>query len=140
MTTGGDSKRIYARQWEGVRQMSQEELARLTEDGCNHAYEVHGGRIMTPETIDRLEDGAIVQIVNQMVGGGRNKKTASRNKGRSDMSATDESSSSTLSSDRLSLLTGVNEVFGSGAVEQMKTIAYNGHGCWVEAWDRKSWR
>ena len=136
MTTGGESKRIYARQWEVVRQMLKKELARLTEDGSNHAYVVYGGKIMTPETIDPLKEGAIVQIVNRM-GGGRKKKAASRNKGGSDMSATDESSSSTLSSERLSLITEVNEVFGSGAVEQMKTIAYKGQGGWVEAWARK---
>ena len=44
--------------------MSKEELARLTGDGSNHAYVVYGGRIVTPETINRLKDGAIVQIVN----------------------------------------------------------------------------
>ena len=132
-TTGGESKRIFARPWEEVRQVSKEELTRLTEDGSSHAYVVYGGRIETPETIDQLKDGAIVQIVNRMAGGGRKKKAASRNKGRSGMSATDESSSSTLSSE----VTEVNEVFGNGAVEQMKTIAYTGQGGWIEAWARK---
>ena len=137
MTTGGESKRIYVRRWEGVRRMSKEELVRLAKDESSHVYVVYGGRVMTPETINRLKDDAIVRVVDRMMGGGRKKKAAPRNKGESNMSATDESSSSTLSSERLSLITGVNEVFGSEAVEQMKTIAYNGQGGWVEAWARK---
>ena len=137
MTTGGESKRIYARRWEGVQRMSKEELVRLAKDDSSHVYVVYGGRIMTPEAINRLKDDAIVRVVDRMMGGGRKKQAAPRNKGRSDMSATDESSSSTLSSERLSLITGVNEVLGSEAVEQMKTIAYIEQGGWVEAWAKK---
>ena len=106
MTTGGESKRIYVRRWEGVRRMSKEELVRLAKDESSHVYVVYGGRVMTPETINRLKDDAIVRVVDRMMGGGRKKKAAPRNKGESDMSATDESSSSTLSSERLSLITG----------------------------------
>ena len=53
------------------------------------------------------------------------------------MSATEESSSSTLSSDRSSWMTRMNEVFGGDAVEQMKSIASTGPGGWTEAWARK---
>ena len=75
---------------------------------------------MTPEAINRLKDDAIVRIVDRMVGGGRKKKAAPRNKRESDMSATDESSSSTLSSERLSLITRVSEAFGDKFVEQFE--------------------
>ena len=92
--------------------MSKEELVRLAKDESSHVYVVYGGRIMTPEAINRLKDDAIVRIVDRMMGGGRKKQAAPRNKGGSDMSATDESSSSTLSSERLSLTTGVNEDYG----------------------------
>ena len=53
------------------------------------------------------------------------------------MSATDESSSSTLSSEQLSSIMEMNEVFGDGVLEQMKTIACTGQGGWTEAWARK---
>ena len=108
-----------------------------TEDGSGDAYAVHGGKIVTSRMINQLEDGAMIRLVNRLPGRGRKKKVAPRNKEGSDMSATDESSSSTLSSERLSLITEVNDVFGDGAVEQMKTIAYTGQGGWIEAWARK---
>ena len=75
--------------------MSKEELVRLGKDESSHVYVVYGGRIMTPEAINRLKDDAIVRVVDRMMGGGRKKQAAPRNKGGSDMSATDESSSST---------------------------------------------
>ena len=136
-TTGEGNKRIYVRQGKKIRQMSEEELVEWVENGGGNAYAVHNGKIVTAEMISRLKDCVMIRLVNRLPGGGRKKKAAPRNKGESDMSATDESSSSTLSSERLSLITGVNEVFGSEAVEQMKTIAYNGQGGWVEAWARK---
>ena len=101
-TVGGDgegskgdgSQRIYARQWEKVRQVSKEELMKWTADGSGDAYAVHGGKIVTPRMINQFEDGAMIRLVSRLLGGGgRKKKVAPRNKDGSDMSATDESSS-----------------------------------------------
>ena len=137
MTTGGESKRIYARRWEGVQRMSKEELVRLAKDESSHVYVVYGGRIMTPETINRLKDDAIVRVVDRMVGGGRKKKAVPKNTGGEDLSATEESSSSTLSSDQSSWMARFHEVFRGDAVEQMKSIASTRPGGGTEAWARK---
>ena len=69
MTTGGESKRIYVRQWEEVREVSREELTRLTEGEGGHAYVVHGGRLVTPGTINQFKGGAVAQVVNRLAGG-----------------------------------------------------------------------
>ena len=52
---------------------------------------VHGGRIMSPESIDRLRDNAIVHVVKKVPGGG--KKKDRRKATQSDQSSTDNSSS-----------------------------------------------
>ena len=58
----------------------------LTERDLKHmiindgdVYMVHGGKIMSPEVVDRLRDDAIVHVVNKMPGGG-NKKSSKENK------------------------------------------------------------
>ena len=67
----------------------------------------------------------------------KRKRVVPKNKGGGDLSATEESSSSTLSSERSSWATKMNEVFGGEAVEQMKSMASTGPGGWTEAWARK---
>ena len=140
MTTdgrGGESKRIYVRQGEKIRQMSEEELVEWMESGGGNTYAVHDGKIVTAEMINRLKDCVMIRLVIRLPGGGRRKKAVPKKKGGEDMRATEESSSSTLSSDRLSWMTKMNEAFGGDAVEQMKSIASIGPGGWTEAWARK---
>ena len=140
MTTdgrGGENKRIYVRQGEKIRQMSEEELVEWMGNGGGNTYAVHDGKIVTAEMINRLEDCVMIRLVSRLPGGGRKKKAVPKNTGGENTSATEESSSSTLSSDRSSWMTRMNEAFGGDAVEQMKSIASTGPGGWTEAWARK---
>ena len=81
---GGDggSKSIYVRQGEKVRQASREELMKWAEDGSDDAYPVHDGKIVTSRMINRLEDCAMIRLVNRLLGGGRQKKVAPEEQGR----------------------------------------------------------
>ena len=71
---GGGDKKIYVKRRDDVRQMKEEELKKLMTDGSGDAYAVHGGSIVTARMVDRLRDGAMIQLVNRMAGGGKNKK------------------------------------------------------------------
>ena len=136
-TAGGRNKRIYVEQGKKVRQMSEEELVEWMENGGDNAFVVHDGKVVTAETVSRLKDSAMIRLVNRLPGGGRKKKAVPKSMGGEDLSATEESSSSTLSSDQSAWMARVNEVFKGDAVEQMKTIASTGPGGWTEAWARK---
>ena len=135
--TGGRNKRIYVEQGKKVRQMSEEEIVEWMENGGENAFVVHDGKVVTTETVSRLEDNAMIRIVNRLPGGGRKKKAVPKSMGGEDLSATEESSSSTPSSDQSAWMAKVNEVFKGDAGEQMKTIASTGPGGWTEAWARK---
>ena len=133
----GESRRIYVRQGEKVRQTSKEELVEWAGNTSGNTYAVHDGKIVTAEMIDRLEDCVTIRLVNRLPGGGRKKKVVPKNKGGGDLSATEESSSSMLSSERSSWATKMSEVFGDGTAEQVKSIASTEPGGWTEAWARK---
>ena len=83
-------------------------------------YAVHGGNVVTSQTIDRLGNDAMIQLVDRMPRGGKNKKKATKKMEESEQSASDTSSSE------------ANEAF-----EQ--TIAKTGQGGWSRggAWTRK---
>ena len=71
---GGGDKKIYVKCRDDVRQMTEEELKKLVTDESGEVHAVHGGRIVTSRTVDQLSDGAMIQFVNRMPGGGKNKK------------------------------------------------------------------
>ena len=89
---GGGDKKIYVKCQDEVRQAQEEELKKLVTDGSGDVYAVHGGRIVTARMVDRLRDGAMIQLVNRMPGGGKNKKKmAKRMMEESERSVTDKS-------------------------------------------------
>ena len=47
---------------------------------CGQVDAVHGGKIVTSQMINQLEDGAMIRLVSRLPGGGRQKKVAPRNK------------------------------------------------------------
>ena len=79
---GGESKRIFVRQGEKVRQASKKELVELAENGSGDTYAIHGGKIVTARMIDRLKDCATIRLVNRLPGGGRKRKGGSEKHGR----------------------------------------------------------
>ena len=91
---GGGDKMIYVKCQDEVRQVQEEELQKLVTDGSGDVYAVHGGRIVTARMIDRLRDGAMIQLVNRMPGGGKKKKKkmAKKMMEESERSVTDKSS------------------------------------------------
>ena len=98
--TGGRNKTIYVEQGKEVRRMSEEEIVEWMVNGGENAFVVHDGKVVTIETVSRLKDNAIIRLVNRLPGGGRKKKAVPKSTGGEDLSAMEESSSSTLSSDQ----------------------------------------
>ena len=71
---GGGDRKIYVKCHDDVRQMKEEELKKLVTGGSGDACAVHGGRIVTARMVDRLRDGAMIQLMNRVPGGGKNNK------------------------------------------------------------------
>ena len=69
--------------------MAVDELKRLVKEEDGDVYAVHGGRIVTARMVDQLGDGAVIQFVDRMLGGGKKKMMKVE---QSDQSATDKSS------------------------------------------------
>ena len=82
---GGGDKKIYVKCQDEVRQVQEEELKKLVTDGSGDVYAVHGGRIVTARMVDRLRDGAMIQLVNRMPGGGKNKKKMAKKMAKRDL-------------------------------------------------------
>ena len=90
---GGGDKRIYAKHREKVWRVTVDEVKRLVKEESGDVYAVHGGRIVTSRVVDRLKDGAMIQLVDRMRGGGKNKKKMTKKMvEESEQSATDKSS------------------------------------------------
>ena len=136
-TTGGRNKRIYVEQGKEIKRMSEEEIVEWMENGGENAFMVHDGKVVTTETVSRLKDNAMIRLVSRLLGGGRKKKAIPRSTRGENLSATEESSSSTMSSDQAAWIARVGEAFKGDAAEQMRMIASTGPGGWTEAWARK---
>ena len=93
---GGGDKRIYAKHREKVRRVTVDEIKRVLKQENGDVYAVHDGRIVTSRVVDRLKDGAMIQLVDRMPRGGKNKKkTTKKMVEESEQSATDKSSTET---------------------------------------------
>ena len=109
---GDKGRKTYAKQRENIRRVTVDELKRL--------YAVHGGRIVTVEMVDQLGDGAVIQFVNRMLGGGKNKKKMTKRAVESEQDVSDASSSE------------VNTDAAFGLVKKMTKLAG-----WSREWTKK---
>ena len=90
---GGGDRKIYVKCRGEVRQVQEEELKKLMAEGSGEVYAVHGGRIVTLRAVEELKDGTMIQLVDRMPGGGKNKKkTTKKMVEEGEQSATDKSS------------------------------------------------
>ena len=88
---GDEDRRIYAKQRVKIWRVAVDELKRLVKEEDGDVYAVHGGRI-TARMVDQLGDGAVIQFVDRMLGGGKKKmmKVEQGDQGATDKSSTEE--------------------------------------------------